>query len=167
MVFEKARDIGGKVWPKRSYWRDLIGQLFFKDPVEILKSIPSVYAQLERDPSFEEKIRKVVEQHKYNFDRARQLDVYDASLSAAQLASLAATYGADFPVERLVEILEALPKIPYIYSYGRRTGAMYAAVLALYELLSLIDPTNIMDILPAYTLAEIYSMYRDLKKEMK
>jgi hypothetical protein len=167
MVFERARGIGDKVWSDRPYLRDLINQLFFKDPVEILKSMPSVYAQLEKDPSFEEKIRQVVEQHKYSFDRARRLDLYDATISAAQLASLAATYGADFPVERIAEILEALPKVPYIYSYGKRTGMVYAAALALYELLSLIDPTNILDILPAYTLAEIYSMYRDLKKEMK
>jgi hypothetical protein len=167
MVLEKAKSIGDKVWSDRPYLRDLINQLFFKDPVEILKSIPSVYAQLEKDPSFEEKIRQVVEQHRYGFQKARWLDTYDAVFSAAQLASLAATYGADFPAERIAEILEALPKVPYIYSYGKRTGAAYAAALTLYELLSLIDPTNILDILPAYTLAEIYSMYRDLKKEMK
>ncbi len=123
--------------------------------------------QLERDRNFEEKIRQVVERHRYSFERARWLDIYDATVSAAQIASLAASYGVNLPVERIVEIIELLPKIPYIYSYGKRTGVVYAAALALYELLSLIDPTNILDILPIYTLAEIYSMYRELKKEMK
>jgi hypothetical protein len=167
MVLEGARRVGGKVWSERGYLRNLLMELFVKDPVEILKSIPSVYEQLEKDPSFEERIKEVAERHRYGLEKARWLDLYDAGVSAAQLASLAASYGTDLPIERLAEILEALPKVPYIYSYGKRVGTLYAAALALYELLSLLDPTNILDILPAYTLAEIYSMYRELKKVMK
>ncbi|MEM5799060.1 MAG: hypothetical protein QXZ43_00095 [Candidatus Aenigmatarchaeota archaeon] len=151
----------------RPYLRNLITELFFKDPEEILKSIPSVYEQLEKDPSFDQKIKEVVYKHRESWKKATQIDIYDAVYSAAQLASLASTYGLDLPVERIAEILETIPKIPYIYSYGKRTGATYGLALALYELVSILDPTNILDLLPAYRLAEIYSMYRELKKFMK
>ncbi|MEM5777382.1 MAG: hypothetical protein QXJ06_02950 [Candidatus Aenigmatarchaeota archaeon] len=76
---------------------------------------------------------------------------------------MASTYGLDLPVERIAEILETIPKIPYIYIYGKRTGATYGLALALYELVSILDPTNILDLLPTYRVAEIYSMYRELK----
>ncbi|MBU5688326.1 MAG: hypothetical protein KQA41_02185 [Candidatus Aenigmarchaeota archaeon] len=162
-----TKKVGERVWKDRPYLRNLITELFFKDPEEILKSIPSIYEQLERDPGFEQKIKEIVNKHRKSWETATRIDIYDAIYSAAQIASLASTYGLDLPVERIAEILETLPKLPYIYSYSKKMGMPYALVLALYELVSILDPTNILDILPTYRAAEIYSMYRELKQFMK
>ncbi|MBU5689895.1 MAG: hypothetical protein QXM68_01710 [Candidatus Aenigmatarchaeota archaeon] len=167
MNVEDLKKIGDKVKSSKPYISNLITELFFKDPEELLKSIPSVYEQLQKDPGFEEKIREVVERHKSSWTYATRLDIYDASISAAQLASLAVSYGLSLPIERIAEILEALPKLPYIYSYSKEIGWQYGGALALYELLTLLDPTNIMDIFPAYRAAELYKMYKELKNQMK
>lgn len=144
------------------YMRNLISELFFGDPETLLLKFPSVRRKVEEDPYFRERVREVAESHRDNWKRATELDMYDAAVSAAQLASLLVTFGYDIPVERLVEIAEILPKLPYIYDYSKRAGYVAAAALALYELISLVDPTNLMDILPAYRVAELYNMYREL-----
>ncbi|MCS7135266.1 MAG: hypothetical protein N3E38_00530 [Candidatus Aenigmarchaeota archaeon] len=164
MVSESVGRLGNKVWENRPYLRESIMELFFGDPVRILSSFPSIRDRLRLDPSFEEKIRYVVSANEKSLNDARKVDLYDAAVSAAQLASLAATYGLDIPVERIVEIAEALAKIPYLLRYGRKAGWPYAVALSIYELLSILDPTNILDILPAYTITEIYRIYRELKK---
>lgn len=162
-----AKRVADRIAQERPYLKNLINELFFRDPEDILRSIPTIYEQLQKNPEFGQEIKRVVDAHRREWERATRLDVYDAAYSAAQLASLAATGGLDLPVERIAEILETLPKIPYIYSYGRNVGVPYALAIVLYELASWLDPTNILDILPAYRAAEIYRMYRELKKLMK
>ncbi|MFH8080381.1 MAG: hypothetical protein QXO84_00670 [Candidatus Aenigmatarchaeota archaeon] len=165
MAFENARRIGNRVWEDRGYLRNLLMELLFKDPIRIFEGI--FKGEIERNPYFRNEIERVVKSHRYQLDKARATDLYDFTVSAAQLASLLASCGVDFPVERIAEIVEAIPKIPYIVGYGRRYGAWYGLALAIYELLTLLDPTNILDMLPTYTMAEFYMIYRELKRKAK
>ena len=162
---ERAKDIGERIKPHSAYIKSLIIDLFFRDPETLLTKFPSIRRRLEEDPSFIYRIREVVESHSEEWDRASSIDLYDASISAAQLASLLASYGIDVPVERLGEIIELAPKVPYIVDYARRAGKLPAALLALYELVTFLDITNLMDLFPTYRAAELYAMYKELIEE--
>lgn len=136
-------------------------------PEKILRRLPKISKALYDGTLRDEDIREVAEQYRDIWGRAVASDISDASISAVQLGTRAATAGAEYVTKPAVELLEMIPKARYLYSYAQEAGYLPAALLSLYEALSVFDPTEALDLLPAYMASTIYLMRKKVLERIE
>ncbi len=152
---------------RKPYLQSLIMDLFSLDPGRLLTKSPDIYHAIRDGRLSAEDVDEVVKRYKPIWDRAKSIDMYDAAISAGQVVAEAGTGGVSYPIGKLAEIPELIPKIGYLYSYLRESGLLPTVVLGIYELLTTVDPTELMDIAPTYMISALYLMHREVKKRIK
>ena len=109
---------------RKPYIQGLIMDLFSLGPEKLLTKSPDIYSAIRDGRLSPEDVYEVVERYRPLWNKAKSIDMYDAALSAGQLAAEAETGGTSYPIGKLAEIPELIPKIGYLYTYLRETGLL-------------------------------------------
>jgi hypothetical protein len=152
---------------KKPYLQNLIVDLFSLGPESLLEKSPDIYRALQEGRLSRADLREVVETYRPMWDKAKSSDIYDAAISAGQAAAEVGTSGVSYPLGKLAEVAEMVPKAGYLYSYAKKAGTWPAVILGLYELATIVDPSELMDIAPAYTMSTLYLMRKKIRERIR
>ncbi|MBS3052646.1 MAG: hypothetical protein J4428_04740 [Candidatus Aenigmarchaeota archaeon] len=136
--------------------------------VDLLGLDPRLKTYL-KNPSYRASVMKNVQRYLPRLKEAFYVDAVDLLISLGALgAEAVAPYLAPY-IKAAQEVAEATAgrKVDYFRKHLKDRGIVKTIPIAIWEVLSEFDPTEIMDLLPAYLINEIYFMREDILKGAK